>query len=68
MDWLNSLFSRPPANWWDLLDILVVSVLIYEVLKLIRGTRAVQMALGGGGLRRPVLPVASGGTSKRSTG
>lgn len=34
-------------GWWDLLDILVVSVLIYEVLKLIRGTRAVQMALGG---------------------
>ena len=30
------------------LDILVVSILIYEVLKLIRGTRAVQMALGGG--------------------
>jgi diadenylate cyclase len=35
-------------DWWDLLDILVVSVLIYEVLKLIRGTRAVQMALGAG--------------------
>lgn len=34
-------------GWWDLVDILVVSVLIYEVLKLIRGTRAVQMALGG---------------------
>lgn len=32
----------------DLIDILVVSVLIYELLKLIRGTRAVQMALGGG--------------------
>jgi diadenylate cyclase len=28
----------------------VVSILIYEVLKLIRGTRAVQMALGGAGL------------------
>ena len=26
----------------------MVSILIYEVLKLIRGTRAVQMALGGG--------------------
>jgi uncharacterized protein (TIGR00159 family) len=46
MDWLNDLLRRPPANWRDLLDILVVSVLIYEVLKLIRGTRAVQMALG----------------------
>ena len=45
MDFLNDLLRRPPANWRDLVDILVVSVLIYEVLKLIRGTRAVQMAL-----------------------
>jgi diadenylate cyclase len=43
-----SLFRRPPIGLWDLVDIFVVSVLIYEVLKLIRGTRAVQMALGGG--------------------
>src|SRR5260221_7553967 len=48
MDWINSAFRRPPIAWWDLVDILVVSILIYEVLKLIRGTRAVQMALGGG--------------------
>ena len=48
MDWLNTMFRRPPMDWRDLLDILVVSVLVYEVLKLIRGTRAVQMALGGG--------------------
>jgi diadenylate cyclase len=47
MDWLTSLLQRPPLTWWDVLDILVVSVLVYEVLKLIRGTRAVQMALGG---------------------
>jgi diadenylate cyclase len=33
--------------WRDFADILVVAVLIYEVLKLIQGTRAVQMALGG---------------------
>ena len=44
---LTSIFRRPPIGWQDLLDIIVVSVLIYEVLKLIRGTRAVQMALGG---------------------
>jgi uncharacterized protein (TIGR00159 family) len=50
MVWLTSLLRRPPIGWWDLLDILVVSILIYEVLKLIRGTRAVQMALGGCGL------------------
>jgi len=48
MDWLNSVFQRPTVDWRDLVDILLVSVLIYEVLKLIRGTRAVQMAIGGG--------------------
>ncbi len=46
VSWLNAIMQRPPVDWWDLLDIVVVSVLIYEVLKLIRGTRAVQMALG----------------------
>src|SRR5262245_24335847 len=44
---LTSLLSRPPIGWRDLIDIIVVSLLIYEVLKLIRGTRAVQMAIGG---------------------
>jgi uncharacterized protein (TIGR00159 family) len=48
MNWITGFLRRPPIGWWDLLDILVVSILIYEVLKLIRGTRAVQMALGGG--------------------
>src|SRR5436189_1896829 len=48
MNWLTPFLRRPPLTWWDLVDILVVSILIYEVLKLIRGTRAVQMALGGG--------------------
>ena len=48
MTWLTAFLRRPPIGWWDLVDILVVSILIYEVLKLIRGTRAVQMALGGG--------------------
>jgi diadenylate cyclase len=46
--WINAFLRRPPLTWWDLVDILVVSVLIYEVLKLIRGTRAVQMGLGAG--------------------
>ncbi len=46
--WLNALLQRPRIGWWDLADILVVSVIIYEILKLIRGTRTVQMALGGG--------------------
>src|SRR5437667_2602937 len=48
MSWLTAFLKRPPIGWWDLADILVVSILIYEVLKLIRGTRAVQMALGAG--------------------
>src|SRR5215216_4303302 len=45
-DYLANLLRRPPVGWWDLLDIAVVSILIYEFLKLIRGTRAVQMAVG----------------------
>src|SRR6266487_3681423 len=47
MTWLTSVLRRTPISWWDFADILVVSILIYEVLKLIRGTRAVQMAMGG---------------------
>jgi len=42
------ILRRPPVTWWDVLDILLVAIIIYELLKLIRGTRAVQMALGGG--------------------
>jgi diadenylate cyclase len=48
MTWIATFFRRAPLTWWDLVDIVVVSILIYEVLKLIRGTRAVQMTLGGG--------------------
>src|SRR3954469_4222550 len=44
---ITSFLRRTPIGWWDLVDILVVSILIYEVLKLIRGTRAVQMGVGG---------------------
>jgi diadenylate cyclase len=47
MGWLTSLLRRPPIGWWDIADIVVVSILVYELLMLIRGTRAVQMALGG---------------------
>src|ERR687897_60334 len=45
-EFLTGLLRRPPIGWWDVLDIAVVSILIYEFLKLIRGTRAVQMAAG----------------------
>ncbi|MGE5245305.1 MAG: diadenylate cyclase CdaA [Betaproteobacteria bacterium] len=48
MTWIETVLRRPAFGWWDVADILVVSLLIYEVLKLIRGTRAVQMAVGGG--------------------
>ena len=46
MHWITTLLRRPPISLWDIADILVVSVLIYVVLKLIKGTRAVQMATG----------------------
>jgi len=46
MERLTTLLGRPPLTWWDLVDILVVSVIVYELLHLIRGTRAAQMALG----------------------
>ena len=47
MTWFTALLRRPPIGWWDIADIAVVSILIYELLMLIRGTRAVQKALGG---------------------
>jgi diadenylate cyclase len=48
VDWLIDLLRQPSVSWWDLLDIALVAVLVYELLVLIRGTRAVQMALSGG--------------------
>ena len=47
MDLLTELLRRPTVSWSDVLDIALVSFLIYELLLLIRGTRAVQMALSG---------------------
>lgn len=41
-----ALFSQRRMTAWDVIDILIVSLLIYEALKLIRGTRAMQMAIG----------------------
>jgi len=47
LNFLANLPQRMPAmTWWDVLDIAIVSVAIYEILKAIRGTRAVQMAVG----------------------
>src|SRR5438067_5567834 len=47
MTWLTSVLRRPSVGWVDVADIVVLSILLYEVVKLIRGTRAVQMAVGG---------------------
>jgi diadenylate cyclase len=45
---VSSLLARlPEFTWIDLLDILIVGFIIYELLQFIRGTHAVQMALGG---------------------
>jgi diadenylate cyclase len=48
VSWLIELLERSRVTWWDLLDVTLVAFLIYELLLLIRGTRAVQMALSGG--------------------
>ena len=47
-DALSALVHRTSFTWWDAIDILLVAILIYEALKLIRGTRAVQMAASSG--------------------
>lgn len=44
IDQLSLLLRRVSLGWWDVLDIAIISVVIYEFLKLIRGTRAIQMA------------------------
>ena len=48
MDTLTALFQRAPVTWTDILDIVIAAIAIYELLKLMRGTRAVQMGLGVG--------------------
>lgn len=45
--WLSSLLSGLPFSWWDVLDVLLVAFLLYELLQFLRGTHAVQIALGG---------------------
>jgi uncharacterized protein (TIGR00159 family) len=41
-----ALVSGTEFHWWDALDILLVAFIIYQLLQFIRGTHAVQMALG----------------------
>lgn len=44
---LASLLRESRVGWWDLLDIAIVSLLIYELLKLLHRTHAVQILIGG---------------------
>lgn len=46
-DSVLSFLRTTEFSWLDALDILIVAFIIYELLQLIRGTHAVQMALGG---------------------
>jgi diadenylate cyclase len=46
LDTIAHFFRGLHPTWWDVADILVVAIAIYELLRLIRGTRAVQMAIG----------------------
>jgi diadenylate cyclase len=46
LNWLPTLPRLPAMTWWDILDVAIVSVVIYEILKAVRGTRAIQMAVG----------------------
>jgi diadenylate cyclase len=44
---LGAYFAGLEFTWVDVLDILIVAFLVYQLLQFIRGTHAVQMALGG---------------------
>lgn len=46
--WTQILWVWRSPEFRDVVDILLVSFLVYEVLRLVRGTRAVQMAVGLG--------------------
>lgn len=52
MELLSRLLARPPVaiGWWDLVDIAVVAFIIYQAINLLRGTRGIQMAIGGAAL------------------
>lgn len=47
-DWLKTLLMHPGFGWIDAIDIAIAALVIYELLKLIRGTRAAQMGIGVG--------------------
>ena len=45
MTWIDRLLSLQ-FTWRDAIDVLVVAVIIYNILALIRGTRAMQISIG----------------------
>jgi uncharacterized protein (TIGR00159 family) len=47
LDQITAFFAGTEFRWWDAVDILIVAFLVYELLQFIRGTHAVQIALGG---------------------
>jgi diadenylate cyclase len=48
VDLFADLVQRVPVRWTDILDIFIAAAAIYELLKLMCGTRAVQMGIGVG--------------------
>jgi uncharacterized protein (TIGR00159 family) len=46
LDRLSAFRLATDFSWADVLDILIVAFIVYELLQFIRGTHAVQMALG----------------------
>jgi len=46
--WRDALVFLQNIGWRDVLDVAIVAVLLYQLLKLIRGTQAVQLLVGLG--------------------
>ena len=47
LEHLAAFFAGTEIHWWDVVDVLIVAFLVYEILQFLRGTHAVQIALGG---------------------
>ena len=63
-----ALLAGTELRWWDVLDILIVAFIVYELLQFIRGTHAVQIALGGLVLVVLYWTLACSSTCRPSTG
>ena len=46
--WRDALIFLQSIGWRDILDVAIVAVLLYQLLKLIRGTQAAQLLVGLG--------------------